>query len=88
MDFLNADNVCGQNLLRLTSRGSAIIAELLRLADNIPEVFLGPERIKDPDQKKYSDVLFDYQYLKEPEDFEKKINSSMEVLLILFFLYR
>ena len=67
-------------MLKLTSRGSAIIAELLRLADKIPDVFFGPERVKDPEQKKYLDILFDYSYLKEPEDFEKKINSSMELL--------
>ena len=79
MDFLSSNNVCGQNLLILTSRGSAIIAELLRLADNIPEVFLPPEKSKDPDQKKYGEILFDYQYFKEPEDFEKRINSKMEV---------
>ena len=37
MDFTAKDNPCGQNLLRIVSRGSAIIAELLRLSDNIPE---------------------------------------------------
>lgn len=79
-DFLNKDNVCGQNLLRLTSRGSAIIAELLRLAGNIPEVFQGPDRIRDPEQRKYLDVLFDFQYLKEPEDFERKINADVNLL--------
>ena len=79
-DFLAPDNVCGQNLLRLTSRGSAIIAELLRLSANIPEVFLGPDRIRDPEQLKYLAVLFDFQYLKEPEDFERKINASVDLL--------
>lgn len=80
MDFLAADNVCGQNLLRLTSRGSAIIAELLRLSGNIPEVFTGPDRIRDPEQKKYLEVLCDFQYLKEPEEFERKLNSNVDLL--------
>lgn len=38
-DFLAANNVCGQNLLRLVSRGNAIIAELMRLKDYVPPVF-------------------------------------------------
>lgn len=80
MDFLSADNQCGQNILRITSRGSAIIAELLRLSANIPEVFLGADKIKDPDQLKYLQLLFDFQYLREPEEFEKKINDSTDLL--------
>lgn len=36
MEFLAEENDCGQTLLRLVSRGSAIIAELLRLSNNIP----------------------------------------------------
>jgi WASH complex subunit strumpellin len=80
MDFLSNENICGQNLLRLTSRGSAIIAELLRLSANIPEVFLPPENIKDPEQMKYLPVLFDFMYLREPDEYEKKINDSLELL--------
>jgi WASH complex subunit strumpellin len=38
--FLEPDNVAGQTLLQLVARGSAIIAELLRLSDHIPAVFL------------------------------------------------
>jgi WASH complex subunit strumpellin len=80
MEFLSKDNLCGQNLLRITSRGSAIIAELLRLAANTPEVFLGADKIKDPEQRKYLNVLFDFQYLREPEEFEKKINDDVNLL--------
>ena len=80
MDFLSPENLCGQNLLRITSRGSAIIAELFRLSANIPEVFLGASKIKDPDQLKYLNVLFDFHYLRDPEDFEKKINDSQDLL--------
>ena len=39
MNFLDQDNLCGQNLIRIVSRGSAIIAELLRMSTHIPEVF-------------------------------------------------
>lgn len=38
-DFLANNNICGQNLLRLVSRGNAIIAELMRLKEYVPPVF-------------------------------------------------
>ena len=38
-DFTAEDNLAGQTLLRLVSRGSSIIAELLRLSDHVPQVF-------------------------------------------------
>lgn len=38
-DFLSNNNVCGQNILRLVSRGNAIIAELMRLKEYVPPVF-------------------------------------------------
>ena len=37
--FTAENNACGQTLLHLVARGSSIIAELLRLAGNIPAVF-------------------------------------------------
>jgi WASH complex subunit strumpellin len=73
MDFLDKQNVAGQTLLRLTSRGNAIIAELLRLSAHIPPVF----KLEDKQtQKKYGDILFDFQYVGKAEQFEKKIESS------------
>lgn len=38
-DFLAEDNACGQNLLQIVAVGNAIIAEILRLKDYIPEIF-------------------------------------------------
>ena len=38
VSFATVD-ACGQNLLALVSRGNAIIAELLRLEDYLPDVF-------------------------------------------------
>lgn len=38
MSFSDEQNACGQAILKLVSRGSAILAELLRLSDNIPKV--------------------------------------------------
>jgi WASH complex subunit strumpellin len=40
MDFLDPNNDCGQTILKLVASGSAILAELLRLSNHIPEVFL------------------------------------------------
>jgi WASH complex subunit strumpellin len=80
MDLTSPQNLCGQNLLRLTSRGSAIIAELNRLADNIPEGFLATETAKDPEQRKYLAVLFDFAYLRNPEDYEKRVNANRDLL--------
>jgi WASH complex subunit strumpellin len=39
-DFLSDQNIAGQSILRLTSRGNAILAELLRLGDHVPPAFL------------------------------------------------
>jgi WASH complex subunit strumpellin len=40
MDFLDPNNDCGQALIKLAASGSAILAELLRLSNHVPEVFL------------------------------------------------
>lgn len=61
VDFLAENNLCGQAILRIVSRGNAIIAELLRLSDFIPAVF----RLKDKsDQQKYGDIICDFSYFK------------------------
>ena len=52
-------DVCGQELLKLVSRGSAIIAEILRLKDFIPEFYLNPA-----EEKKYANIIFDFTYFK------------------------
>jgi WASH complex subunit strumpellin len=44
MDFIDPNNDCGQTLLKLAANGSAILAELLRLSNHIPEVFLFDSR--------------------------------------------
>lgn len=55
------NNLCGQAILRIVSRGNAIIAELLRLSEFIPVVF----RLKDKiDQQKYGDIICDFSYFK------------------------
>ncbi|XP_041358411.1 WASH complex subunit 5-like [Gigantopelta aegis] len=75
-DFLAENNQCGQNLLRLASRGNAIIAELLRLADFIPSVFRLDNRF---DQIKYGEILSDFSYFRSSEYFDNKIESRPEL---------
>jgi WASH complex subunit strumpellin len=77
LEFLAEGNVCGQTLLRLVSRGSALIAELQRLSDNIPRALRGDNA--DPDAVKYLPILYDFRYLKTPEMFDRQINTSVEL---------
>ena len=56
-DFLSSDNLCGQTLLKLVSRGNAIVAEILRLSDFIPSVFTSNR-----EQEVYSELLMDFKY--------------------------
>ena len=72
-DFLAENNLCGQTVLRLVSRGNAIIAELLRLADFVPPVFKGESKL---DVMKYGDLISDFSYLNSAELFENKILSK------------
>ena len=46
MDFLDPKNDCGQNMLKIAAAGSSILAELLRLSNHIPDVFLFSSRSK------------------------------------------
>lgn len=61
LDFLAENNLCGQAILRIVSCGNAIIAEVLRLSEFIPAVFLLKDRA---DQQRYGDIIFDFSYFK------------------------
>lgn len=76
-DLLAADNLCGQTLLKIVSRGNSIIAELMRLSYHIPKVFVNP---KDPRQAKYLQVLFDFKYLRAPDGYENRIAASDDLI--------
>ena len=77
MDLLAEGNVAGKNLLSLVSRGSAIIAELLRLSEHIPPVFYMSTRA---DQTRYGAILHDFSYLKNPELHESIVGSACELV--------
>ncbi|KZC05129.1 PREDICTED: WASH complex subunit strumpellin [Dufourea novaeangliae] len=72
-DFLAANNICGQNLLRLVSRGNAIIAELMRLKDYVPPVFsLDSKQMV----QKYGSIIIDFAYFKSVNIYEQKIEND------------
>jgi WASH complex subunit strumpellin len=73
MAFIDGNNLCGQTLLRLSSRGSSLIAELFRLSNNIPSVY-AEQNSKNPSLEQQ--LLFNFNYLKRPEYYERKINAS------------
>uniref|UniRef100_A0A4W4E8D1 WASH complex subunit 5 n=1 Tax=Electrophorus electricus TaxID=8005 RepID=A0A4W4E8D1_ELEEL len=76
VDFLAENNLCGQAILRVVSRGNAIIAELLRLSEFIPAVF----RLRDKsDQQKYGDIICDFSYFKGQEYYESKLEAKPEL---------
>ena len=57
--FKSSENLLGQTLLHLSASGSSIIAELLRLSQNIPDVFTEKAA-----GKRYEPVLFGFEYQK------------------------
>ncbi|XP_043487767.1 WASH complex subunit 5 isoform X1 [Polistes fuscatus] len=72
-DYLAVNNVGGQTLLRLVSRGNAIIAELMRLKDYVPPIFsLDTKQVI----QKYGSILNDFSYFKATSTYEKKIEDD------------
>lgn len=68
MEFLQ-ESLCGKEFLKLLARGSGIIAELLRLSNNVPKIFLHTEE----EQYKYKDILYGFEYLKDSDQYEETI---------------
>ena len=71
----NIDN-CSQELLKLVARGSAVICEILRLKDYIPEPFWNKA-----EEKNYKDIIFDYTLLKGNNytKFDDKLRADEEL---------
>lgn len=70
MDFL-LESLCGKEFLKLLAQGSGILAEILRLSNNIPKIFL----LSDEENQTYKDLLFDFEYLKDSEAFEERVSK-------------
>ncbi|RWS06411.1 WASH complex subunit strumpellin-like protein, partial [Dinothrombium tinctorium] len=75
-DFLDESNACSFNLLRIVSRGNAIIAELLRLSEMVPSVFKADSK---QEFAKYSEIIFDFAYFKNTDFYESRIESNMQL---------
>ncbi|XP_066594760.1 WASH complex subunit 5 isoform X2 [Prorops nasuta] len=74
-DFLINNNVCGQNLLHLVSRGNAIISELMRLKDHVPPVFRLDSKIL---VQKYGSIIIDFSYFTLPANsYEQRIENDL-----------
>ena len=65
------ESLCARDFLKLLAQGSGIIAELLRLSNNIPTIFLS----LDDENSIYKDLLFEFEYLKNSDAFEEKISK-------------
>ena len=74
MDFLAENNSCGQTLLRLVSRGNAIIAEILRLSEFVPPAFRLEGR---QEQGQYAEIIFDFSYFNNAEYFDHRIQNNV-----------
>lgn len=79
-DFLAENNQCGQTLLRLIARGNAIIAELFRLSDYIPQAFQTlPVNANTNANNKYAEIIFDFKYLSNQVYYDTLIQSKPEL---------
>ena len=72
---MNIDN-CSQELLKLVARGSAIICEILRLKDYIPEPFANKN-----EEKNYKDIINDFSIFKGQnlDKLEEKLSQDNEL---------
>ncbi len=74
-NFKAEDNLVAQTLLHLSASGSSIVSEILRLAQNIPDVLLEKES-----EQKFEPVLFGFEYLENSEEHERRINMTTGLL--------
>ena len=69
-------SLLNQELLKLVSRGSAIICEILRLKDFIPEPYSNPS-----EEKLYKDIIFDFSIFNQGKiyAFEDRLKNNQEL---------
>lgn len=75
-DFLSEINNCGQTILRLVSRGNAIIAELLRLSEFIPVEFNPSPDTSKEERDRLELLLPDFSYFHKPDLCEARIDQN------------
>lgn len=61
------------HLLNIVSNGNAIIAEIMRLSEMIPNVF---RLISKQDQLKYGELICDFSYFKNSDLFDRKLEQN------------
>lgn len=76
-NFLDPNNDCGMTALRISAEGSAIIAEIQRVSQYIPIVFLPSDSYE---AKVYSGVIFDCTYIDRAEEYEDEIQNNVELI--------
>ncbi|VDO92639.1 unnamed protein product [Soboliphyme baturini] len=69
--FLSDDNLCGQTLLQLVSRGNVILAEILHLSQSVPFVFTSVNGLN-----KFAEIIKDFTYFQIQEEFEREVEAS------------
>ena len=67
---------CNQEILKLIARGSAIICEILRLKDFVPEPYSNPY-----EERLYKDIIFDFSFftLGKIDAFEQKLRANQDL---------
>lgn len=73
VDFLAETNACGQTVLKLVSRGNAILAELLRLSEFIPPVF---HMATKEERDMYHYILPDFSYFAKQDYYDMAVNTN------------
>jgi WASH complex subunit strumpellin len=72
-DFLAENNICGQTILQIVANGNAIIAELLRLKEYIPDIY----RLETKENlQKYGEIILDFSYFQISEVQDRKIEND------------
>ena len=71
-----AIGLINHDMIKLVARGSAIIAEILRLKDYIPEPYSNPA-----EEKANKDIIIDFTYFKtgKSDQFDDKIRANTEL---------
>lgn len=78
-DFTSQDNPCGQALLSLVARGHAIISEINRMSEFVPEA-IRFDPIYASERDKYGPILFDFRYIKMQEQYDAFIDSNPQLI--------
>ncbi|XP_063699723.1 WASH complex subunit 5 [Culicoides brevitarsis] len=75
-EFTAENNLCGQTLLQIVAAGNSIIAELLRLKDYVPSIFLLQSK---EDTAKYGEILLDFSYFNISSAVDKAIETNQKL---------